>query len=52
MTWDPQGNIFVSDGYVNSRVVKYDKNGRFVKSVGGDRGSAAERVQHPALDHV
>lgn len=32
--WDPQGNIFVSDGYVNHRVVKYDKNGRFVKSVG------------------
>ena len=23
----PQGNIFVSDGYGNSRVVKYDKNG-------------------------
>jgi len=31
VTWDAQGNIFVSDGYVNSRVVKYDKNGRFVK---------------------
>ena len=30
----PQGNIFVSDGYGNSRVVKYDKNGRFIKSVG------------------
>src|SRR5437867_3553199 len=28
VTWDAQGNIFVSDGYVNSRVVKYDKNGR------------------------
>ena len=32
--WDAQGNIFVSDGYGNSRVVKYDKNGRFIKSVG------------------
>src|SRR5688500_6253472 len=30
ITWDPQGNIFVSDGYVNSRVVKYDRNGRFI----------------------
>src|SRR5215468_12392614 len=27
--WDPQGNIFVSDGYCNNRVVKFDKNGRF-----------------------
>ena len=35
VAWDAQGNIFVSDGYVNSRVVKYDKNGRFLKSVGG-----------------
>ena len=24
--WDPQGNIFVSDGYCNNRVVKYDKD--------------------------
>src|SRR5262249_38206817 len=32
--WDPQDNIFVTDGYGDSRVVKYDKNGRFVKSVG------------------
>jgi hypothetical protein len=34
VAWDPQGNIFVSDGYVNHRVVKFDKNGRFVKQVG------------------
>src|SRR5215831_9506919 len=27
VAWDPAGNIFVSDGYGNSRVVKYDKNG-------------------------
>ena len=32
--WDQQGNIFISDGYSNHRVVKYDKNGRFVKDVG------------------
>ena len=48
--WDPQGNIFVSDGYVNSRVVKYDKNGRFIKSVGDARHRAVS-VQHAALDH-
>ena len=34
VAWDPQGNIFFSDGYINSRVAKYDKNGRWVKSWG------------------
>jgi NHL repeat-containing protein len=34
VTWDPQGNIFISDGYVNSRVAKYDANGDWVKSWG------------------
>ncbi len=32
--FDPQGNIFVSDGYFNHRVVKYDKHGKFIKKVG------------------
>src|SRR4029079_10782701 len=32
VTWDLQGNIFISDGYINSRVAKYDKNGDWVKS--------------------
>ena len=27
VTWDPEGNIFISDGYINSRVAKYDKTG-------------------------
>ena len=35
VTWDPEGNIFISDGYVNSRVAKLDKNGDWVKSWGG-----------------
>ncbi len=34
VTWDPQGNIFISDGYINSRVAKYDKNGDWVKQFG------------------
>jgi DNA-binding beta-propeller fold protein YncE len=34
VTWDPEGNIFISDGYINSRVAKYDKNGDWVKSFG------------------
>jgi len=44
--WDPAGNIFVSDGYGNSRVVKYDKNGRFVASV-GTKGSAPGQFNLP-----
>jgi NHL repeat len=34
VAWDAPGNIFVSDGYGNSRVVKYDKNGRYITAVG------------------
>src|SRR5207244_7958244 len=34
VTWDSQGNIYITDGYINSRVAKYDKNGDWVKSWG------------------
>ena len=34
VAWDTEGNIFFSDGYINSRVAKYDKNGRWVKQWG------------------
>lgn len=44
--WDPAGNIFVSDGYGNSRVVKYDKNGRFIAAV-GSKGSAPGQFNLP-----
>ena len=50
--WDAAGNIFVSDGYGNSRVVKYDRNGRFLKSAGG-KGAAPGQLNLPhtiALD--
>jgi DNA-binding beta-propeller fold protein YncE len=48
VAWDPQGNIFVSDGYVNHRVVKYDKNGRFLKSVGSEKpGSEPSQFNTP-----
>jgi sugar lactone lactonase YvrE len=46
VAWDPAGNIFVSDGYGNSRVVKYDKNGRFIASV-GSRGSELGQLNLP-----
>jgi hypothetical protein len=34
VAWDSEGNIYITDGYVNSRVAKYDKNGDWVKSWG------------------
>jgi hypothetical protein len=34
VTWDAEGNIFISDGYINSRVAKFDKNGDWVKQWG------------------
>ncbi len=46
VTWDTQGNIFISDGYVNSRVAKYDKNGRWVKQW-GDRGTKPGEFNTP-----
>jgi len=48
VAWDAQGNIFVSDGYVNHRVVKYDKNGRFLKQVGSEKtGSGPGQFNTP-----
>jgi NHL repeat len=39
--WDAQGNIFISDGYCNNRVVKYDKNGRFLAQAGSEKAGKA-----------
>src|SRR6267142_3692895 len=39
--FDPQGNIFISDGYCNNRVVKYDKDGRFVAQAGSEKAGSA-----------
>ncbi len=38
MAWDPAGNVYISDGYINSRVAKADKNGNWLKSW-GSKGS-------------
>lgn len=34
VTWDAAGNTYISDGYINSRVAKVDKNGKWLKSFG------------------
>ncbi len=38
VAWDAQGNIYVADGYGNSRVAKYDRNGKWIKNW-GSRGT-------------
>jgi DNA-binding beta-propeller fold protein YncE len=45
ITWDPQGNIFISDGYKNMSVAKLDKNGGWVTRIG--KGNMAERGSGP-----
>ena len=44
--FDAAGNIFVTDGYGNSRVVKFDRNGRFIKEA-GSRGSQRGQLNLP-----
>jgi streptogramin lyase len=46
VTWDPAGNIFISDGYINSRVAKVDKDGNWLKSW-GDRGTGPGQFNTP-----
>jgi hypothetical protein len=38
VAWDSDDNIYISDGYTNSRVAKYDKHGNWLMSW-GSRGS-------------
>ena len=46
IAWDSAGNTYVTDGYGNSRVVKIDANGKFVKSW-GTRGSEPGQFNLP-----
>src|SRR5215475_9659810 len=34
VAWDTEGNIYISDGYINSRVAKFTKDGDWVTSMG------------------
>lgn len=42
IAWLPDGSFFVSDGYVNTRVVKFDKDGKFVLAF-GQKGTPPEK---------
>ncbi|MGA7110159.1 MAG: peptidyl-alpha-hydroxyglycine alpha-amidating lyase family protein [Terracidiphilus sp.] len=34
VAWDAAGNTYISDGYINSRIAKIDKDGNWIKSWG------------------
>jgi hypothetical protein len=47
VAWDSDDNIYISDGYTNSRVAKFDKHGNWVKSW-GSRGAGGEHANENA----
>lgn len=57
VAWDSAGNAYISDGYINSRVAKVDKNGNWLKSW-GEPGSGPGQFMTPhsiavdAEDHL
>ena len=51
IAWDPQDNMYVSDGYGNSRVVKISKDGVWLKAVGtygNGQDSSTRRTASPS----
>ena len=48
VTWDTQGNIFISDGYFNHRVVKYSPDGIYMGQAGGGQsGNGPDQMATP-----
>jgi sugar lactone lactonase YvrE len=41
------GDIYVSDGYINSRVVHFNKDGKFIRIIGGKKGAEPGQLQLP-----
>jgi hypothetical protein len=52
VAWDSAGNTYVSDGYVNSRIAKVDKDGNWLKSWGepGDKPGQFNTPHSIAVD--
>jgi NHL repeat len=47
VAWDSDDNIYISDGYTNSRVAKYDKHGNWVMSWGSRGSSGPHADENP-----
>jgi DNA-binding beta-propeller fold protein YncE len=52
MAWDSAGNTYISDGYINSRIAKADKDGNWLKSWGepGDKPGQLNTPHSIAID--
>lgn len=49
IAWDSKDNIYIGDGYVNSRIAKFDKNGNWVKSWGSFGRGGDHANENPGL---
>jgi DNA-binding beta-propeller fold protein YncE len=47
VAWDADGNIYISDGYVNARVAKFTKDGDWVASLGEPGGGKLGMLNTP-----
>ena len=52
VAWDAAGNAYITDGYINSRVAKIDKDGNWLKSWGepGDQSGQFNTPHSIAID--
>src|SRR3989442_14290242 len=47
VAWDAEGNIYISDGYINSRVAKFTRDGDWVASLGEPGGGKLGNLNTP-----
>lgn len=47
VTWDSDDNIYVSDGYFNKRLAKFDKHGNWIKAWGSSGSGGPHGDQNP-----
>jgi DNA-binding beta-propeller fold protein YncE len=51
MAWQPDGSFYVSDGYANTRVVKFDKDGKYL-TAWGERGTPPNETRPNYFNNV
>ena len=51
MAWQPNGDFYVSDGYANTRVVKFNKDGKFLMTW-GERGEQGKETRPGFFNNV
>ena len=51
MAWGPNGDFYVADGYVNTRIVKFDKDGKYLMTW-GQKGEAGKETRPGYMNNV